>query len=1356
MLRNRYRFFLTLVWLLFAHLFVTNSLAITRDAVISTADSYANYGWHCSASNADNTYNYFIAGESYIGVAYNWGGVDTLAQFQSKIDSGSIAGDSKIFGVVHSDFSGVDCSGFVSRAWATEIETGVTKYNTTGLSYISIEVPWNNLQPGDITNWAGTHVRLFHYFTEGTNLMMVSEATVPPSSGNTARVVYSTLDRDNNYIPRRFYSFVNIGEKIETTAELNVRNTPGGTSLGTVPAGTTGTIMDGPELAFAPYDYEPYFKYAWWYIQYDNGVEGWSAITYLRITSESDTTPPTGSISINSNAIYSKSTSVTLTISATDDSSGVSQMCISNTASCSSWESYATSKVWTLPSGDGTKTVYIWFKDTVGNANTSPYSDSIVLDTTAPTDGTLSASAGNGQVLLSWNGSDTTSGINSYKLVYSTSSTPSSCSGGTQIYSGSGTSYTHSSLTNGTTYYYRVCATDNAGNVSIGATAQSTPLGTEQYQLITSVNPVGSGNVTPDCSGGCWYNSGTLVTLAATAESGYTFSSWSGDSDCSDGQITMDNNKTCTANFTEQSKTGSIRVSIIPQEAVNAGAQWKLTTESTWRDSGTIKANVPFGTYQVEFKPVTGWNTPPNKEVAISIVNPDVWIDSDPYTQQAGTLSVTTTPVSGNIYVDGTYKGTGSWSSSVSTGSYTVSFGDVSGYNTPSSQTVTVYTGQTTSVTGTYTQQSSQYQLTTSVNPTGSGSVDPDCSGGCWYGSGTPVTLTATENSVYTFSGWSGCDSSSGTTCYVTMNDDKTVTATFTVLSQVFLQPGPEDGMDIWISSYYDYNDDYGVNDYKLKVGGWTDYYHTLIRFDLSGLPSNVNSAKIYLYTYGNNGGSNVSMYLDRITDIWTEDTGWNDRPSYANISTISSPILDTWYSIDITDLYKAWQNNTYENHGIQLRPTSNNNQFNEFYSSNYMDDPSLRPKLVIEVPVPQPNISLSPAKHDFGSVTAGSQSASQGFTILNTGSADLVIGSLSLTGTGASEFSIQNDNCSSQTLLPVGTCTVDVVFSPTSSDTKSANLAISSNDLETPVLDIPLSGTGVSALVPDITVSDSVAPDNDLRVPFGDITTGNSSDKTITVSNNGTGTLELNDIAQANPLADPFSILNDNCSWQTLAPTEKCTLTVRFSPNTEGIFNDTFDIPSNDPDENPVTVSVSGTGLPSVINTPPTAPELISPSNGATDLPTTVIFKWKPSTDTDGDTVTYDLYYCENHDFSGCSPVKVASLKNGRETPYAGIGYGAGILLFGIVIAEGIRKRKKIVLLIAMILIAGLLLVSCGGGKKPGKGGGNDTGGSDKEVSYTVTGLSPLTTYYWKVVAKDDNGGETKSDIYTFTTTDK
>ncbi len=90
--------------------------------------------------------------------------------------------------------------------------------------------------------------------------------------------------------------------------------------------------------------------------------------------------PPTGSITINSGDVSTNSTTATLTL-ACSDSTGCSQMCISNTSSCSSWESYSSTKIWTLPLGDGTKTVYARFKNGVGNENIFPYSDSIILDT---------------------------------------------------------------------------------------------------------------------------------------------------------------------------------------------------------------------------------------------------------------------------------------------------------------------------------------------------------------------------------------------------------------------------------------------------------------------------------------------------------------------------------------------------------------------------------------------------------------------------------------------------------------------------------------------------------------------------------------------------------------------------------------------------------------------------------------------------------------------------------------------------------------------------------------------------------------------------------------------------------------
>ena len=49
------------------------------------------------------------------------------------------------------------------------------------------------------------------------------------------------------------------------------------------------------------------------------------------------------------------------------------------------------------------------------------------------------------------------------------------------------------------------------------------------------------------------------------------------------------------------------------------------------------------------------------------------------------------------------------------------------------------------------------------------------------FSGGTYVTLTASPATGYSFSSWSGCDSSSGVYCYVTMSSAKNVTATFTI-----------------------------------------------------------------------------------------------------------------------------------------------------------------------------------------------------------------------------------------------------------------------------------------------------------------------------------------------------------------------------------------------------------------------------------------------------------------------------------------------------------------------------------------------------------------------------------------------
>lgn len=89
---------------------------------------------------------------------------------------------------------------------------------------------------------------------------------------------------------------------------------------------------------------------------------------------------PVGSVLINNDAISTNSTLVTLSLQATDDSGVVSEMRFSNdNITWSSWEPYGTIKNWTLSDYEDMMTVYVQFKDAIGNTSDT-ISDSIYLD----------------------------------------------------------------------------------------------------------------------------------------------------------------------------------------------------------------------------------------------------------------------------------------------------------------------------------------------------------------------------------------------------------------------------------------------------------------------------------------------------------------------------------------------------------------------------------------------------------------------------------------------------------------------------------------------------------------------------------------------------------------------------------------------------------------------------------------------------------------------------------------------------------------------------------------------------------------------------------------------------------------
>ena len=108
-----------------------------------------------------------------------------------------------------------------------------------------------------------------------------------------------------------------------------------------------------------------------------------------------DATAPTGTVMIQAGAEWTNVTDAALTLTSDDgnNGSGVTEMRFSNSGSnWGSWEPVATTKLWSLEPGEGEKTVYVQFKDKVGNVSGTIH-DAIKLDQTIPT-GTIVINSG--------------------------------------------------------------------------------------------------------------------------------------------------------------------------------------------------------------------------------------------------------------------------------------------------------------------------------------------------------------------------------------------------------------------------------------------------------------------------------------------------------------------------------------------------------------------------------------------------------------------------------------------------------------------------------------------------------------------------------------------------------------------------------------------------------------------------------------------------------------------------------------------------------------------------------------------------------------------------------------------------
>jgi hypothetical protein len=211
----------------------------------------------------------------------------------------------------------------------------------------------------------------------------------------------------------------------------------------------------------------------------------------------------------------------------------------------------------------------------------------------------------------------------------------------------------------------------------------------------------------------------------------------------------------------------------------------------------------------------------------------------------------------------------------------------------------------------------------------------------------------------------------------------------------------------------------------------------------------------------------------------------------------------------------------------------------------------------------PMPAVGLSATTLAFGNQMLGTASAAKSVSISNTGTANLVLGTIVTAGPNASEF--VPSKCSGTTLVPGASCAVDVTFTPAALNARNATLSIPSNASGSPH-GVALSGNGVAAPAPAVTLSPA-------SLAFGNQTVGGSITKPITLTNSGSAALGITSIVAS---GSGFTSAH-NCA-ATLAAAASCTISVTFTPTAAVAYAGTVAVTSAAAGS-PHTVGLSGTG---------------------------------------------------------------------------------------------------------------------------------------------------------------------------------
>lgn len=231
-------------------------------------------------------------------------------------------------------------------------------------------------------------------------------------------------------------------------------------------------------------------------------------------------------------------------------------------------------------------------------------------------------------------------------------------------------------------------------------------------------------------------------------------------------------------------------------------------------------------------------------------------------------------------------------------------------------------------------------------------------------------------------------------------------------------------------------------------------------------------------------------------------------------------------------------------------------------HGSPTVDVPLLTPSLA-------PDIDGSPNPLAFGSVVVG-QSSTQPITVSNLGNADLTVTGAMLGGGSSSAFTV-NASVFPATIAPGQAVILPVTFSPASASAAAGTVEITSDDPDEAVHVVSLAGGGSSNPVADVNASPNA-------LAFGQVERLTCKTLTTAVQNVGSAPLNVSSVTRAFLTSAEYTFTPASF---TVAAGASQTLTVKFCPTDTGVEYGGLNVTSNDPDENPYAIGLTGEGVP-------------------------------------------------------------------------------------------------------------------------------------------------------------------------------